>query len=57
MKKVKISVILPCRNEEKTLKICIQKIKKALKNQNYEIIVSDSSSDNSPKIAKELNTI
>lgn len=57
MKKVKISVILPCRNEEKTLKICIEKIKKALKNQNYEIIVSDSSTDKSPIIAKKQNTV
>ena len=51
----KISVILPCRDEEKSIAICINKIKTSLKNQDYEIIVSDSSKDKSPEIAKNLN--
>jgi len=54
---MKYSVILPCRNEEKTLEICIKKIKKTFKEINekdYEIIVSDSSVDKSPEIAKKL---
>ncbi len=53
----KISVVLPCRNEEKTIGICIDKIKLALKNYNYEIIVSDSSIDNSASIAKKKGAI
>ena len=56
---MKYSFILPCRNEEKAVGICINKINKAMQrlciNQSdYEIIVSDSSSDSSPKIAASL---
>ncbi|MEK6951612.1 MAG: glycosyltransferase [Nanoarchaeota archaeon] len=51
---MKISVVLPCRNEEKTIGVCIGKIRKALKGKDYEIIVSDSSSDRSAIIAKNL---
>lgn len=58
---MKYSVILPCRNEQEALGICIKKIRKAMSLMNieeseYEIIVSDSSTDNSPQIAKKLNT-
>jgi len=53
----KISVVLPCRNEQKTIGICIDKIRKALKGMNYEIIVSDSSKDKSPLIAKRKGAI
>jgi len=49
-----ISIILPCRNEEKAIGGCINKIKKTLEGMNYEIIVSDSSSDGSYEIAKQL---
>ena len=51
-----ISIILPCRNEEKAIGHCINTIKKVLKeyNINAEIIVSDSSVDKSPIIAKQL---
>ncbi len=52
---MRVSVVLPCQNEEKTIKACIEKIKKTLK-KDYEIIVSDSSTDNSAKIAKKLGT-
>lgn len=51
---MKISVILPCRNEEENIAMCIKKIKSALKGRNYEIIVSDSSTDRSAEIAKNL---
>ncbi|MEK6889066.1 MAG: glycosyltransferase family 2 protein [Nanoarchaeota archaeon] len=54
--KPELSIILPVRNEEKAIASCIKKIKKVLKD-NYisaEIIVSDSSSDSSPEIAKKL---
>ena len=51
-----ISVILPCRNEEKTIGECIKKIKKVFSGNKIigEIIVSDSSTDNSASIAKKL---
>ena len=51
-----ISIIIPCMNEEKTIGICIQKALSALKRENMEgeIIVADSSTDNSREIAKNL---
>ena len=57
LKNKKISVVLPCRNEEKTVGLCIDKIRQALEGYNYEIIVSDSSKDRSPIIAKEKGAI
>ncbi len=56
---VEISVVLPCRNEEKAIGFCIKRIKEVfLKyNINGEIIVSDSSKDRSPDIARELGAI
>jgi glycosyltransferase involved in cell wall biosynthesis len=57
--KPEISIILPCRNEEKALPVCLKQIKEVIKknNLNAEIIVSDSSVDNSPKIAQENDVI
>ena len=54
--KIDFSVVLPCRNEEKTIGKCITKIKKVFEkfNLNGEIVVSDSSVDKSPRIAKRL---
>jgi len=54
--KPELSIVLPCRNEEKAIGFCIYSIKKVLKEHNIqgEIIVSDSSIDNSPVIAREL---
>ena len=56
-KEPEISIILPCRNEEEAVGFCLKQIKEVIKtnNLNAEIIVSDSSTDNSPKIAKEHN--
>lgn len=56
---MKYSFILPCRNEEKAVGICIEKIKSSMKRlcinpRDYEIIVSDSSSDKSAEIAGSL---
>lgn len=54
---MKYSIILPCRNEEKTIGACIKKIKwimDSIGEKDYEIIVSDSSSDNSSNIARSL---
>ncbi len=51
---VKVSVVMPCLNEEKTLGICLKKAQKALQEENieYEIIVADNgSTDKSVEIA------
>ncbi|PIN86665.1 hypothetical protein COV19_04090 [Candidatus Woesearchaeota archaeon CG10_big_fil_rev_8_21_14_0_10_44_13] len=54
-KKPEVSVILPCRDEEKTIGLCIGKIRQVFKKEkiNGEIIVSDSSTDDSASIADE----
>jgi len=54
---IDLSVVLPCRNEEKSLADCIRQIKEifAQNNINGEIIVSDSSVDQSAEIARSLN--
>lgn len=51
-----VSVVLPCKNEAHTIGICINKIKKAFKDNKIdgEIIVSDNSIDKSEQIAREL---
>jgi len=56
---MRYSFILPCRNEEKAIGVCINKInavmqKLYINKQDYEIIVSDSSWDKSPEIARKL---
>ena len=53
--KPEISIILPCRNEEQALAFCLDQARDVIKKHklNAEIIVSDSSSDNSPKIARK----
>jgi glycosyltransferase involved in cell wall biosynthesis len=54
-----VSVILPCRNEEKTIGDCIQAIRACFDEYNIdgEIIVSDSSTDDSAKIAGEMGVL
>ena len=56
---VLVSVILPCRNEELALPLCLTEIKKVFAQANIdgEIIVSDSSTDNSPQIAKDFGVV
>jgi glycosyltransferase involved in cell wall biosynthesis len=53
-KEPEISIILPCRNEEKALSSCLKLIKEVIREHKLdaEIIVSDSSSDKSPEIAR-----
>ncbi len=53
---VEVSVVIPSLNEEKTIGICIEKIKKVFKNYNIngEIIVADNSTDKTPEIARAL---
>ncbi|MCM1188855.1 MAG: glycosyltransferase family 2 protein [bacterium] len=53
---MKITILMPCLNEEKTLPGCIRKAKSFLTNSNYdgEVLVSDNgSTDRSVQIAKE----
>lgn len=56
-KSPELSVVLPCRNEEESLGSCLQQIREVLEASNIsaEIIVSDSSVDNSPQIARRFN--
>jgi glycosyltransferase involved in cell wall biosynthesis len=59
MNKKLLSIVLPVRNEEESLGDAISEIKDVLKKNNLdaEIIVSDSSNDRSPEIAKENGAI
>ncbi|MFH0862110.1 MAG: glycosyltransferase family 2 protein [Candidatus Altiarchaeota archaeon] len=52
---MKTSIILPCRNEEAALGACLDEIRAVMEGVDggYEVIVSDSSTDRSPQIAKE----
>ncbi len=53
---VKLSIVIPCFNEEKTLSECVEKVLE-IANENLElelIIVDDGSSDKSVEIAKGL---
>ena len=52
-----ISIILPCRNEEKSIGQCIVTIKNILHKNNIDgqIIISDSSFDKSAQIAQQYN--
>ncbi len=54
-----LSVILPTLNEEATVGICIQKIQKVFDDLGVsgEIIVSDSSTDRTPDIARKLGAV
>jgi len=56
-KKPKISVVLPCLNEEKTIGICLEKIKKAFIKFDLDgeiIVVDNGSTDKSAEIAKSF---
>ena len=57
METPELSIILPCRNEEQALPTCLKQIKKVISQHkiNAEIIVSDSSTDKSPEIARQYN--
>jgi len=51
---VEVSVVIPSLNEEKTIGICIEKVKKVFREHNIkgEIIVADNSTDRTPEIAR-----
>jgi len=54
---MEISVILPCRNEQASLGECIQQVHDTLNGCDYEVIVSDCSTDTSPLIALEKGAL
>jgi glycosyltransferase involved in cell wall biosynthesis len=51
-----ISVVIPTKNEENSIGICIEKIQKVFNEHHIdgEIIIADNSTDNTPEIAKNL---
>ena len=51
-----LSVVIPTKNEEKSIGICIQKIQRVFTEHHIdgEIIVADNSTDNTAEIAKSL---
>jgi glycosyltransferase involved in cell wall biosynthesis len=54
-----ISIILPCQNEEQALPVCLEQIQKVIKEKGLsaEVIVSDSSADQSPQIAQKFGAV
>ena len=54
---MKISFIIPVRNEEENIQDCINSIKKSI-SENYEIIVvNDNSEDRTHEIISKMNDI
>jgi len=55
-KNLKVSIVIPCLNEEKTIAKTIRNAKEglAIANIEGEVVIVDSSTDNSPQIAREL---
>ncbi len=51
---MKLSIIIPCYNEEKTIRLIVEKIHKLQDLEKEIIIVDDYSTDNSRKIIEEL---
>ena len=51
---MKLSIIIPCYNEEKTLKKIVSRVMKFNSHDKEIIIVDDCYSDNSPEIIKDL---
>jgi len=54
MRKGKLSIIIPCYNEEATIGKIIEKIEQVKLPMKKEIIVVDESTDNSPEIVRRL---
>ena len=52
---MKISIIIPCYNEEHTIQQLIRMVQNVLEKSEYEIIlVDDASTDNSKKIINKI---
>ncbi len=51
-----VSIVIPTKNEEKSIGICIEKIQKVFNEHHIdgEIIVAANSTDNTPEIAKSM---
>jgi len=51
-----ISVVIPTKNEEKSICICIEKIQKVFNEHHIdgEILIADNSTDNTAEIAKSM---
>lgn len=58
-KKPVLSVVMPTLNEEEGIRICIEKIKQAAAEMQLptEIVVSDSSTDRTPEIARNTGAV
>jgi glycosyltransferase involved in cell wall biosynthesis len=58
IKRFKLSLIVPCYNEESTIENCVEKVLKINKNQNFDlevVIVNDCSTDKSAEKLKEIS--
>ena len=56
MKELKLTVLIPCLNEEETIEKCVKKSKNMLKKNNIEgevLVIDNNSTDRSYKIAKK----
>jgi glycosyltransferase involved in cell wall biosynthesis len=54
----KLSLIIPCYNEENTIENCVDKVRKINENQNFDleiVIVNDCSTDKSAEKLKEIS--
>ncbi|MDR0516490.1 MAG: bifunctional glycosyltransferase family 2/GtrA family protein [Fibromonadaceae bacterium] len=54
----KLSLIIPCYNEENTIEACVEKVRKITQNQDIEleiVIVNDCSTDKSAEKLKEIS--
>lgn len=53
---VKVSVVLPSKDEQETIGSCIEEIKRTLNDKGFdvEIVVADNSEDKTPAIAREM---
>ncbi|MGB9963312.1 glycosyltransferase family 2 protein (plasmid) [Halobacterium sp. MBLA0001] len=54
-----VSVVMPTMNEEAGIRECIDRVKNAVRESGYqtEVLISDDSTDRTPKIARELGAI
>lgn len=53
-KKLKVSIVMPTFNEEKALPLVVDDIRKHTREYDTEMLIVDSSSDNTPAVAKRL---
>ena len=56
MEKIKLSIVIPCYNEEKNIPLIIDKLKKIINKKDIELILVDNgSSDNSRKLIENYS--